>query len=111
MTKKQVTSHPKDSTGTTSVFGLMKMAKSIKNCVISKVHVHNRLEINLLQNSLFGRLSRGRSSYTRGRPRVRITSGEARHKVALWFGGIEVSEAFSGASDLVYSAKGSEHPF
>jgi hypothetical protein len=30
MTKKQVTSRPKDSPATTSVFELMKMAKSIK---------------------------------------------------------------------------------
>lgn len=34
-----------------------------------------------------GRLSRRRYSCTRGRPWVRVTSGETRHKVALWFDG------------------------
>jgi len=49
--------------------------------VISKVHVRKLLQINRLQKSLYGRLSRRRYSCAGDRPWVRIASGEARERV------------------------------
>ena len=40
--------------------------ESVVNCVISKSHVHKHLKIKLLQNSLYGRLSRRRYSCAGG---------------------------------------------
>ena len=51
------------------------MRKVRESCVISKLYVPKFLEVKLLQNTLFGRLSRRRYSCTGGRPWVRCKSG------------------------------------
>ena len=54
-----------------ALYGLRRFNQSIQvreNCVISKSHIHKLLEIRLLQNALYGRLSRRRYSCPEGRP-------------------------------------------
>ena len=61
-----------DQTRRTLVRPRRMRKESAVNCVISKSHVHKHLEIKLLQNSLYGRLSRRRYSCDGGRPWVQI---------------------------------------